>query len=201
MSDENVDRAPRQTSKPKPAPGDLRLLQAFLNTDLDGHDALADWLKHSGLMPPEAELGGSDLERAIEIRGAMRTLIARNSAAAVKAAAARLDQAMAAATIRTRFDAGGRIRFEPAAGGLDGALARLCGVLAEAQFEGTSQRLKICGASNCGVAFFDDSKNRARRWCSTRCCNRVTSSAYRSRHLESIREQERNRAYNRKYLS
>ncbi len=200
-----TDRDPRWTSELKPAPGNLRLLQAFLNTadlargsDLDSPEALADWLELWGLTAPGTDLGESDLERAIEVREAMRTLLARRSAAAVDAAAARLDRAMAAATIRTRFGASGRIRFEPAPGGLDGALARLCGILVEAHLEGIWQRMKICGARGCGAAFFDDSKNHSRKWCSPRCSSRTTSSAFLSRNLETERKRERN--YGGRYL-
>ncbi len=196
-----TDDDPRWTLELKPAPGDLRLLQAFLNTaalELDSPQALADWLELWGLMAPGVRLDQSDLERTIAVREATRTLLARGPAAVVDAAAERLDQAMATATIRARFGSGRRIRLEPAPGGLDGALARLCAILAKAQFVGTWLRLKICGAPNCGAAFFDDSKNHSRRWCSTRCCSRVTSMNFRRRNLEEVRERERLAAYRRK---
>ncbi len=191
----------RWTSELKPAPGDLRLLQAFLNTgdrELDSPQAFADWLELWGLMAPGIQLEQRDLERTIEVREATRTLFARAPAVAVDAAAARLDEAMAVATMRARFGTGGRIRLEPASGGLDGALARLCALLAEAQFGGTGRRLKICGARNCGAAFFDDSKNRARKWCSPRCGSRVTSMNFRRRNLEEVRKRERLNVYRRR---
>ncbi len=197
-TENDTDRTPRQTSKLEP-PGDLRLLLAFLNmSDVDSPRALADWLAHRRLVAPETGLGESDLELAIEVREATRTLLVRGPAAEVDAAAARLDQAMTAATIRTRFGAGGRIRLEPSPRGLDGALARLCGILAAAQLEGTWQRLKVCGARNCGAAFFDDSKNHSRKWCSKRCCSRSTSLAHRRRHPERVRKAERGNAYMRR---
>ncbi len=63
-----TDNDPRWTSKLKPAPGDLRLLQAFLNTagrELDNPQALADWLELWGLVSPGIQLDQSDLERTI----------------------------------------------------------------------------------------------------------------------------------------
>lgn len=130
MKKTTTDLDPRWTSKLKPAPGRLRLLHAFLNTTdlarksgVDSPRALADWLELWGLVAPGLELDEGDLERMTEVREATRTLLARGPAAEVDAAAARLDQAVAAATIRTRVGAGGRIRLEPASGGLDGALA------------------------------------------------------------------------------
>ena len=199
-----TDDDPRWTSELKPAPGDLRLLQAFLNTavqEIDSPQALADWLELWGLVAPGIQLDQSDLERTIGVREATRTLLAQGPAAAVDAAAARLDQAMAAATIRARFGTGGRVRLEPATAGLDGALARFCGLLAKAQFDGTWLCLKICGARNCGAAFFDDSRNHSRKWCSKRCCNRVTSMNFRRRHLDEVRKLERLNAYRRRYRS
>ncbi len=199
-----TDHDPRWTSELKPAPGDLRRLQAFLNMaarDLDSPRAVADWLELWGLVAPGIQLDKSDLERTIGVREATRTLLARGPEAAADAAAVRLDQAMAAATIRARFGTGGRIRLEAASGGLNGALARLCGLIAEAQFEGTWQRLKICRAHNCGAAFFDDSRNRARKWCSPRCCSRVTSMSFRRRNLEEVRERERLNVYRRRLKS
>jgi hypothetical protein len=133
------DPDPRWTSELPPAPGELRIVQSFVNadfaqgTDLDGPEALVRWLAHWSLVPADAKLGGSGLQRAIEVREAMRALIIANYGSAVhEAFAARLDQAAKAAPILVRFDPAGRTRFEAAAGDLDGALARLFGIVAVA---------------------------------------------------------------------
>ncbi|HEY7486874.1 MAG TPA: CGNR zinc finger domain-containing protein [Streptosporangiaceae bacterium] len=46
-------------------------------------------------------------------------------------------------------------------------------------------RLGICQAPACGNVFFDNSKNRSRRYCSERCASRANVAAYRARRRES----------------
>lgn len=73
----------RQPSQPKPAPGDLRLVQAFLNTvdpakgrdDLASPPELAIWLASHALTPAPPALGAADLERAIAVRAGLRALM------------------------------------------------------------------------------------------------------------------------------
>ncbi len=197
---------PRWTSELTPAPGDLRLLQAFLNTadpaegtDLVSPRALNDWLELWDLVPRGTVLGDGDLRRALEVREALRgLLVARGGGVTSEEAVRRLEQATAAATIRVRFGAEGRARLEPAADGLDAALARLCGIVAAAQFEGTWRRMKICVGKSCGAVFFDFSKNLSGKWCSPRCGSRSSSLNYRRRNLARIRDQDRRDAYYRR---
>lgn len=42
-------------------------------------------------------------------------------------------------------------------------------------------RMRICEADNCEGVLVDLSRNRARRYCSTRCANRVHAAAFRAR--------------------
>jgi predicted RNA-binding Zn ribbon-like protein len=57
--------------------------------------------------------------------------------------------------------------------------------LSAAEFfaSGDRQRLKICGNSGCRWVFYDNSKNRSRRWCDSNLCgNLFKVRRYRSRH-------------------
>lgn len=54
------------------------------------------------------------------------------------------------------------------------ALARMLGA-------GHGDRFGICDAPGCDRVFFDVSKNAGRRFCSTRCQNRVKAAAFRRR--------------------
>ena len=54
------------------------------------------------------------------------------------------------------------------------ALARMLGA-------GHGDRFGICDAPGCDRVFFDVSKNASRRFCSTRCQNRVKAAAFRRR--------------------
>ncbi|MFS8514875.1 MAG: CGNR zinc finger domain-containing protein [Planifilum fulgidum] len=51
-------------------------------------------------------------------------------------------------------------------------------------------RLKICDARPCAEVFIDQSKNRSRRFCGTRCFNRYNVAVYRKR-LEARKEKEK----------
>lgn len=110
------DHDPRWTSDLKPAPGDLRVVQAFLNTADPARGrtsprVLAECVELWGLVPPGTELSESDLGKAIEVRDALRAVIATQHAKTVdEAAVARLDRAMAHATVRVRYGTGGRVR-------------------------------------------------------------------------------------------
>ena len=111
---------------------------------------------------------------------------------------ARLDRAAKAAPIQVRFGPGGRARFEATAQDLDGALARLCGIVAAAQLDGSWERLKICSGTVCRAAFFDFSKNRSAKYCQVQCGNRISALAYRHRHLTEIRQIDSTRSFNRR---
>ncbi|MCK1797862.1 CGNR zinc finger domain-containing protein [Streptomyces sp. XM4193] len=51
---------------------------------------------------------------------------------------------------------------------------------------GERERLRRCGAPDCRRAFIDLSRNRSRRYCSSRTCgNRLHVAAYRARRRES----------------
>ncbi len=189
------DGDPRWTSKLPPAPGQLRILQAFVNTadlragtDLAGQPrAFAEWLEHWGLAPPGLELTGDDLKNAKEVREAARTLLGCRPGKAPKAAA-RLDRAGKASPIFARVDAEGRGHLESPAESLAGALARLVAILVESQREGTWERLKTCAHETCRAAFYDFSKNRSAVWCTVQCGNRKSALAYRWRNIETVRK-------------
>lgn len=64
--------------------------------------------------------------------------------------------------------------------GLAGAIA-----LSAAQFlaSGDRRRLKVCGNSGCRWIFYDETKNRSRRWCDSNLCgNLFKVRRYRHRH-------------------
>jgi predicted RNA-binding Zn ribbon-like protein len=75
------------------------------------------------------------------------------------------------------MDRAGGTALESAAGGVDGAVATLLGILHDAQLTGDWPRLKGC--RQCGYAFFDRSKNRSAAWCAMSICgNRTKNRAY-----------------------
>lgn len=82
-SDSN-SRRKQDGAGPEPAPGDLRIVQAFLNTGdpetgtdkLSQTRDLTDWLRYHGLSTGGEKVGRGDVERALDMRKGLRALLA-----------------------------------------------------------------------------------------------------------------------------
>lgn len=163
-------------------------MQSFVNTvDLEhgrewlGTPAeLSAWLVDAGLSGA-LELTASDLQRAIELREALRALLRANNGDAVAAEAiVTVNRAASAGRLAIELDDGPRVHLERYGRGLDGALGAIVGVALTAVIDGTWTRLKAC--PNCRWAFHDYSRNRSARWCSMQLCgNRLKTGDYRRR--------------------
>jgi len=179
-----------------PAPGGLGLVQSLVNTidrehgpDLfDEVAGLQDWLAARGLLEPGAEVGEAELDRARELREALRSLLlANNGEPDDPTARVVLETAAARAELRAGFAPGGP-ELVPAAGGVDGALGRVTAAAFAAMLDGSWPRLKACPRDECGWAFFDRSSNASATWCSMSVCGgRVKSGAYYRRRRASGR--------------
>lgn len=180
-----------------PAPGELALVQTFLNSRWDlrtDHletfvtaDALADWLSARGLLSPKRQLGDDDLRRAVAVREGLRAVAFRNNGY-------RLDESAIDAMHRASASARAGIRIEPDGprfvvdtdAGLDGAIGALYAIVGRAMIDGSWERLKACPGRQCGWAFYDHSRNRSARWCSMSVCgDREKSRAYYGRRTGS----------------
>jgi predicted RNA-binding Zn ribbon-like protein len=179
----DFDRDAVQPGGRPPAPGQMAVVQAFINSFFDlevdrGADLfatperLAEWLAVRGLVPPGTELRAADQTRALTVREGLRGLAAANNDAtdAVPAASLTdLNRAASGAHVEVRLDADGP-RFTPTGAGLDRALGVLLAITATAMLDGTWQRLKACPGHECGWAFYDHSRNQTSRWCSMAVC-------------------------------
>jgi predicted RNA-binding Zn ribbon-like protein len=68
----------------------------------------------------------------------------------------------------------------------EAALARLAIAWVQLRITGQAVRLKRCAEHTCELVFWDESKNRSRRWCSMRVCgSRVKSRRYAARMAAS----------------
>jgi predicted RNA-binding Zn ribbon-like protein len=175
-----------------PAPGRLRLVQRFVNTnDLEtGPDLLPDaialgaWLRDAGLLDASAEVTADDHRRAIALREAIRGLVAAHAGLPHDTGASDVvNEAARRADLRPMLADPLSTRLEPSAPGVDGALGRIVAAIHESVAEGTWPRLKACPADTCMWAFYDRSRNRSRTWCSMSVCgNRAKNRrAYRRR--------------------
>lgn len=176
-----------------PAPGQLHVVQDFINTRdiehgadvLDTAETLGRWLRRRELLDRGERLQNrTDLERARRLREALRALCAANHdqqppppepVEIVEATARR-----AVLTVSHSRDAGWRL--QPQTAGLDRALGRLVAVVYDAISSDRWWRLKVCQNNACLWAFWDASPNRAGRWCAMAICgNRAKITAYRQR--------------------
>jgi predicted RNA-binding Zn ribbon-like protein len=175
-----------------PAPGGLRLVQAFINTiDREaGRDALgtpeqlAQWLVRQGLADPAPAFQPADLAQAVALRESLRALLRANNGAPLDpAAVATLNRISADVSLHIRFDGQGRAALAAESSGIRPALARLLASVHTAMVDGTWPRLKACRNDVCHWAFYDHSKNRGGTWCTMALCgSRVKTRNYRARH-------------------
>ena len=173
----------------EPAPGELELVRLFVNTydaeedeeQLSSPNALAKWLRANGL-DPGGSVTRADLESAIDVREALRSVLMSNNGEPADAAAAeRLDKAAEAADLRVRFEPEGASATRPGKRGVAGALGSILAAVHAAMAEGTWERLKACPADDCKWAFYDRSRNRSRRWCDMEVCgNRAKVRHFRN---------------------
>lgn len=200
MSGEATTPTDPQPGGRRPAPGELALLQSFLNTHWNLRDerrgetltsllALTDWLASRELVDHRARLGEADLERALAVREGLRALAFANNRHD-------LDRGRVDAMREASRGAATGIRIEPdgpqfvagGATGLDAALGALFAIAARAMIDGSWDKLKACPGRHCGWVFYDQSRNQSARWCSTKVCgDREKSRAYYLRKTASRR--------------
>jgi predicted RNA-binding Zn ribbon-like protein len=175
-----------------PAPGQLEVVRGFVNTldleedreELDTPAAAAAWLAEHGLLQDDAAaVTAAQLDRARALREAIRAVLrAHRDGTTAPEAAAILDAEACRARLGVHFGPDGLARDEPAAEGFDAAIGRLLLAVAQAQRDGTWNRLKVCVADDCQYAFYDRSRNRSAVWCDMAVCgNREKVRAYRRR--------------------
>ena len=147
--------------------GDVDLVLAFLNTvDVEaGTDVLAegrtwrDWVSSRKLGTP------SETGRTRMVRDALRATVRREPA-----------PSMEPVTVQVDLRAG-----IPALGAED-ALGKVLAAAARIAVRGQWGRIKLCPADDCRCAFYDESRNRSRNWCTMSVCgNRAKARNWRQR--------------------
>jgi predicted RNA-binding Zn ribbon-like protein len=175
------------------APGELELVRQFVNTnDVEGGieqigspSLLSDWLDEHGL-ESAAKLSRRDVERAIELREALRALLLANAGESLdQKAVDKLNDSADRVKLSVRFEEDGGSALAPEKTGVDGALGAILAIVYRSMAEGTWPRLKACRSDTCLWAFYDKSKNRSAHWCSMAVCgNREKARTYRRRHAK-----------------
>ncbi|WP_091509365.1 MULTISPECIES: CGNR zinc finger domain-containing protein [Amycolatopsis] len=153
------------------ASDDASLVVDFLNTvDIErGLDALADAAKWRQ-WTEERGLGADPLPFAREVRESLRAAVGDPHAEP-----ARLTVPLAVELTTGR----------PALAATN-AVAAVLAAAVRLTVRDDWERVKICLADDCRWAFFDQSRNRSRTWCSMRVCgNREKARAWRERRSPS----------------
>jgi predicted RNA-binding Zn ribbon-like protein len=181
----------------QPAPGNLWLVQSFVNTRWDlerdledkfaDSDGLTTWLVERDLVPAGTPVSEADLSRALDARDGLQALLFANNGVELDfEAVERMDRALRGPGPRVQLSADSPPDFVPWRPDLDGALALIGTIAAIAQLDGSWLRLKACPGEDCGWAFYDHSRNQASTWCSMSICGaRAKSRDYRRRKKRS----------------
>ncbi|MGY0006893.1 CGNR zinc finger domain-containing protein [Micromonospora sp. I033] len=160
-------------------PPAVRLVRDFVNTfepqvdeeSLTTPDALRDWCAERGLLPAGARLGSSDLATARTVREGLRAVLLGHAGhPADPGALRRLDEALAAVPVRMALADRGPHLVPAGTGPLDVALAALVEAVRQCAQDQVWTRLKVCDRDTCRWAYYDASRNQARRWCSMAGC-------------------------------
>lgn len=179
-------QARRIVPDPRPAPGDLEGLRSFVNTDNRYHqvdhllaDDRAAWFSRYLAELPIDEIDGAGWRRLMDLRGVIRSVIAREPGAAEA-----LSHAARLYPMVTSFaDDGSTSSLDALAPNQEGQLAvAMLAALHSAVVDGRFERLRLCGRPDCGWCFYDSSRSRTARWCSSDPCGDVMKTrAYRER--------------------
>jgi predicted RNA-binding Zn ribbon-like protein len=185
------DRSLPQPGDREPAPGDLVLLQSFLNTHFDlvndwGADLidtpprLLAWFGARGLLGRRRDrVTRSQVEDVHAFRDGLRELARMNGDADFRPRSSALaginrvaDRAPLAIHIGPE-----RLALAPQTGrAVDNALGVLLAIATHAMIDGRWSRLKVCPGDHCGWVFYDHSRNGSGRWCSMAVCGGRTKA-------------------------
>ena len=177
-------------------PPKVRLVRDFVNTyepQVDDESLattadLWDWLVKQNLAPAETSVTDTDLATALAVREGLRNVLLHHAGHAADPDA--LDAfrlVLAELPVRFEFDNAGFQLVSARDDALSHALARLLDAVRETSQDGTWPRLKVCARDTCRWAFYDASRNSARRWCSMAGCGNHTKMqrAYAARRAHA----------------
>jgi len=161
-------------------PAGVRLVRDFVNTaepqtgeeSLATPDQLGDWLLERGVLTTRATLSAEDLAAARTAREGLRHVLMDHAGhSSDPAAVAALNELLTGVPVRLAFTGGSyHLSAVDDHTPLHQALAVLADAIRQAAEDQTWPRLKVCARDSCRWAFYDASRNSARRWCSMAGC-------------------------------
>lgn len=194
-----------QPGRRAPAPGELVLLQSFVNTHFDlveewGADLLRtperlrDWFSRRGLLEPGmGRLTEAHVRRVIAVREGLRQLAHRNGEPSFqpdRTALARMNDVAQSASLGLSLDPDRLVLAPRGTGMLGPGLGMILTIAAQAMVDGRWLRLKACPGEHCGWMFYDHSRNNSGRWCSMAVCGGRTKARthYRRQRMGSTEQ-------------
>jgi predicted RNA-binding Zn ribbon-like protein len=155
------------------------LVRDFVNTRepqtgsevLASPQALHSWFAGRGLVRQDVTMDDRDLHAVVAVREGLRELLLTHAGReADPRVLAELDRRLAQFPVRLSFD-GGSARLLPSGSRPpDHAVGAIVEAIRAAAEDGSWPRLKVCARETCRWAFYDASRNQARRWCSMAGC-------------------------------
>jgi predicted RNA-binding Zn ribbon-like protein len=153
------------------APAAVRLVRDFINTyepqeddeSLTSPEQLRDWLTGRALLPPGTRVTGAQRTAALRLREGLRTALSDGDPGS-------LNDALAEVPVRLVLTGSGPALAPVRAAAFDRAMAALVDAIRACGQDSTWSRLKVCARDSCRWAFYDESRNQARRWCSMAGC-------------------------------
>ena len=185
----------REHDDTPPAPGDLELVQRFMNLhehvagnpdDLPpSAEMVRTFLVERDLLERDTAFDEGDRVLALSLHEALHAKVRANAGERLTdEQVAVIDDVAQRAGLHPHFGHDGP-HLVPSEPGVEGALGRLVAVAFHADLEGSWDHLKECAGGDCTAVFFDRSKNHSGRWCSMSSCgNRAKVRAWRERQRE-----------------
>ncbi|SDS36686.1 CGNR zinc finger domain-containing protein [Microlunatus soli] len=161
------------------APPAAAIVRDFVNSyepqvdaeSFDSPTALRDWFASRGLASASVRFTLDDLHAATRLREGVRALLMTHAGCdADTGARDQLDRLLARLPLRVGVDDSGDLAITGSGTGYERAVAGIVEAIFRCQAGGDWSRLKACARETCRWAFYDASRNHARRWCSMAGC-------------------------------
>lgn len=155
-----------------PAPGNLALLEGFLNTwseemgidDFGTAQSTEAWLRSVDLWKGAQKLTQAQHQKLVKFRSDLRAWILN------KECTQPLNELISEISFQAEFTSTGEVQFRSTGAPFQRALGALVELISQSLQEGTWDRMKCCELPTCGWAFYDSTRSRTKRWCSMKTC-------------------------------
>lgn len=169
--DDTVPVILEEPGQRSPAPGALRIVQQFVNTNdrEGGHDLisspqeLAQWFSYWTQWPQSSTPTQEEHARALVVREGLRNLRHQLTVPDTE-----LESAVQSLDIRLVVQDGLLRLGSPIR--LGKALSPILDAVRAAMDDGSWKRIKICERDRCRWMYYDSSRNASSKWCSTKIC-------------------------------